>query len=190
MVHELAKLVFTIPFNLRDEDENRGPFFVLGFLSASDTNTGLAFPAPDDVVRNYLVSPPGSRNSNTLKISYIKFFGSVFKQVNAELDKCHEEWEQISTAASLAKWWSKHLESIRSELYKAAVEGTAEPIEVRIRENGEKYRQSFFGRILPNCRRRTRSYSSHVEEGLKSIMPITIRRESLSLPQRKKQELH
>ena len=137
MVHELAKLIFTIPFNLREKDDDRGPFFVFDLLSASDPNTDLAFPVPDDAVRDYLVKTSASDNLHTLKTNYIKFLGSVFRQVSAELDKCHEEWKQISTAANLAEWWSDHLESIRSELYKAAIDGTVEPIEVRIRENGE-----------------------------------------------------
>ena len=134
LVHELAKIIFSIPFNLREKDDNRGPFFVFDILGASDTNTDLAFPIPDDAVRDYLI-----KDSDNLKIKFLTFLGSVFKQINTELDKCHEEWKQISTAADLAEWWSGHLGSIRSELYKAAIEGTVEPIEVRIREDGEMY---------------------------------------------------
>ena len=136
LVHELAKMIFSIPFNLRGKDDDRGPFLVFDILGASDTNTDLAYPIPDDAVRDYLIENSASDN---LKIKYLNFLGSVFRQVNAELDKCHEEWKQISTAASLAEWWSSHLESIRSEFYKAAIDGTVEPIKVRIRKDGEKY---------------------------------------------------
>jgi hypothetical protein len=33
MVHEQASLVFTIPFNLRESDANRGPLFVFDLFS-------------------------------------------------------------------------------------------------------------------------------------------------------------
>lgn len=108
-------------------------------MGASDTDTDLAYPIPDDDVRDYLVKTSVSDDLHILKTNYLKFLGSVFRLVNAELDKCHEEWKQISTAAGLAKWWSSHLESIRTELYKAAIDDTDQPIKVRIREDGEKY---------------------------------------------------
>ena len=77
--------------------------------------------------------------SDDLPAKYLTFLGSVFRLIDCELDTHREEWEQIPSAAGLAEWWSSHLKNIRSKLYKKAVDGAAESIEVRIREDGEKY---------------------------------------------------
>ena len=104
-------------------------------------NTDLAFPTPDDAVRDYLVKTSISLD---LKTNYLKFLGSVFKRVCDELEKCRKEWggKRTTTAQALAEWWSKHLESVRTELYKAAIDGAGEDIEVCIREDGKRYHQS------------------------------------------------
>ncbi|KAF5373422.1 hypothetical protein D9615_009451 [Tricholomella constricta] len=107
MVHEQAKLVFTIPFNLRGEDSTKS----------------LAFPMPDAAVRDWLVS---IAKSDDLKGNCLKFFASVFTQVNDELEKF---WEELSkkSAEDLAKWWSSHFEGIREGLYKAAITDAKQP---------------------------------------------------------------
>ena len=107
---------------------------VFDLLRRSDTKADLAFPIPDNAVRDYLMSV-----SEDLPTKYLTFLGSVFRLINCELDFCQEDWKQIPTAPGLAKWWSSHLEDIRSKLYKEAIDSTAEPIPVRIREDGEKY---------------------------------------------------
>jgi len=65
----------------------------------------------------------------------------VFTQVNDELEKCREELsvKQIRTSEGLAKWWSSHLEGVRTGLYKAAIDGAKEAIQVRIRAEGKEY---------------------------------------------------
>ncbi len=65
----------------------------------------------------------------------------MFAQINGELEKCREELSKktIRTAEDLAKWWSSHLEGLRTELYKAAIDGAGEAIQVRICEDGKKY---------------------------------------------------
>jgi len=136
MVHEQANLVFTIPFNLREKSDNQGPCLV--FFSISQAllmpNTDLAFPIPDDAVRNYLVTTSVSDDQHMLKTNYLKFLGSVFTQINGELEKSQQELnkKKIRTAEDLAKWWSNHLEGVRTELYKAAIDGAAEANQVRI----------------------------------------------------------
>ena len=79
-------------------------------------------------------------DQHTLKTNYLKFLGSVFTQVNGELEKCREELskKKIKTAEDLAKWWSSHLEGVRTELYQAAIDGAGKAIEVRIHENHKK----------------------------------------------------
>jgi hypothetical protein len=63
----------------------------------------------------------------------------VFTQVNDELEKCREELsvKQIRTSEGLAKWWSSHLEGVRTGLYKAAIDDAKKPIQVRIRTHGK-----------------------------------------------------
>jgi len=109
MVHEQANLVFTIPFNLRERSDNQD----------------LAFPTPDDAVRDYLVTGSLSDDEHILKTNYLKFFASLFTEVNSELEKCLGELseKQIRTAEELARWWSCHLEGIRTGLYEAAIDG-------------------------------------------------------------------
>jgi hypothetical protein len=89
----------------------------------------LAFPIPDDAVRDYLVKPL-SDDQHGLKARYLKFFCSLFTQVTGELETCQENLKQITRADDLAKWWSSHLEVRRTELYKAAIEGAAGAIQV------------------------------------------------------------
>ena len=100
-------------------------------------NTDLAFPVPDDAVRNYLVTTSLSHDQHIMKTNYLKFLGSVFAQVNGELEKCREELSDKRNAEDLAKWWSRRLESIRPKLYKAAIDGAGEANPVRIREHGK-----------------------------------------------------
>ena len=111
------------------------------FLDSANTVTDLAFPIPDDAVRDYLVKTSVSGDRHILKTNYLKFLGNVFRVVNVELDKCHNELtsKKITTVGGLAKWWSSHLQRVRTELYKAAVDGTSEDNKVSIREYGEKY---------------------------------------------------
>jgi hypothetical protein len=40
--------------------------------------------------------------------------------------------EQISTAEDLAKWWSGHLEGVRTGLYEEVIDGANEDIKVRV----------------------------------------------------------
>jgi hypothetical protein len=72
-----------------------------------------------------------------LKTNYLKFLAGVFTQVNGELEKCREELSRkhVRTAEDLAKWWSDHLEGVRAELYKAAIDSAKKELQVRIREN-------------------------------------------------------
>jgi len=68
----------------------------------------LAFPIPNDVVRDYLVKTSPSDDQHVLKTNYLKF-GSVFTRVNGGLEKCREELseKQITSAEDLAKWWGQ-----------------------------------------------------------------------------------
>ncbi|KAF8872391.1 hypothetical protein CPB84DRAFT_1967482 [Gymnopilus junonius] len=104
MVHEQAKIVFTIPFNLRESIEDKG----------------LAFPSPDEDVRTYFVRTAVSNESHVLKAKYLKFFASLFTKVNGELDAKRPSIRSKS-AEELAEWWANHLKNMRTDLYKAAI---------------------------------------------------------------------
>ena len=120
----------------------------------------MAFPIPDDAVRDYLVKTSLSDDQHVLKTNYLKLLGSVFTQVNDELERCREELEkQIPTAGDLAKWWSRRLEGRRTELYKAAIDGARNATQVCIRETARNITVthcigSFFpksGRGISSC---------------------------------------
>ena len=80
MVHEQAKLVFTIPFNLRDPAEKRGKSFpsfdhelrVLTLLLA------LAFPDPDEDIRTYLLRYAAHFDVFDVQAYYLTFLGVLF----------------------------------------------------------------------------------------------------------------
>ncbi len=82
----------------------------------------------------------GVNSQNTLKANYLKFFSIVFRRVYDELEKCQEELSRkhVTTAGDLARWWSSHLGSIRTELYKVAIDGAGEPIKVSTRGDSKK----------------------------------------------------
>jgi hypothetical protein len=73
------------------------------------------------------------------------------------LGKCQGELrdKQIRTAEDLARWWSGHLEGVRTGLYKAAIGGANEAIQVRICEGGKgDHIYSLHWQILPEIRKR------------------------------------
>jgi len=86
-------------------------------------NPGLPYPIPDDAVRNYLVTASFSEDQEILKTNYLTFFTSLFTKVKDELENCRGKLSENSTAQDLAKWWSGHLESRRTGLYKEVVDG-------------------------------------------------------------------
>ncbi|KAF8871491.1 hypothetical protein CPB84DRAFT_1854946 [Gymnopilus junonius] len=113
MVHEQAKIVFTIPFNLRESIEDKG----------------LAFPPPDEDVRAYLVGAAVSNGSHVLKAKYLKFFASLFTKVNGELDAARVSIRSKS-AEELAKLWANRLQNIRTNLYRAAIVDATKTTEI------------------------------------------------------------
>ena len=134
MVHEQARLVFSIPFNLREGVDNDGSCSCFRFFShCSCTITGLAFPHPDNAVRDYLAKTAFSPNQHILKSNYLKFLTSLFTLVMGELNNSEEAHK---TTEDLAKWWSSRLAGGRKELYDAVVNGALKDVQVRIREVG------------------------------------------------------
>jgi hypothetical protein len=98
----------------------------------------LAYPIPDDAIRDHLVPTIFSNDQPILTTRYLRFLRCVFRQINDELEQCKELLRQanIQTAEDLARWWSKHLEGRRKELYQAMIDGSREAISVRTCEDG------------------------------------------------------
>jgi len=145
----------------------------------------LAFPIPDDAVRNYLVKTSLLDDQHVLKTNYLKLLGSVFTQVNDELERCREELEkQIPTAGDLAKWWSRRLEGRRTELYKAVIDGASNATQVCISEGGEKYHHYLLHwQLLPEIRKRHKQLLEKRRRNPKKAPRMLMM--LLSLPRRK-----
>ncbi|KAF8340891.1 hypothetical protein F5887DRAFT_1225901 [Amanita rubescens] len=101
MVDELAKLVFTIPFNLGlDQEAAKG-----------------AFPVPDRGIRDYLLNVP-RRSDFDAKMHYMIFLGAVFKVIGEELEnRIDIGGSDIYDRSSLARWWYNHLTKARTRVY-------------------------------------------------------------------------
>jgi hypothetical protein len=129
----------------------------LSSCSLLTQKTDLAFPIPDDDVRNYLVTQAYSTDPQILKTNYLKFLGGVFTEVKMELESWQMELskKRITSAGDLAKWWSSHLESIRPRLYKAATKAASKDILVRVYQPSRKPRYQLSSRqILPEIQKR------------------------------------
>ncbi|KAI5114860.1 hypothetical protein M0805_008639, partial [Coniferiporia weirii] len=86
-VHELGKLVFTIPLNLRSETEGNG----------------FAYPLPDNAIRNFLVRAPSELQK--ARLYFVKFLHGLFTTVLEEI----EEFSLVNTPEEVAQAWSAHL---------------------------------------------------------------------------------
>ncbi|EGN99476.1 hypothetical protein SERLA73DRAFT_74000 [Serpula lacrymans var. lacrymans S7.3] len=108
MVHEQAKFVFTIPFNLRNE----------GYESFVKP-----YPEPDNNVRQFLI---GFKEVSTAKINIIVFLGKIYdlasKRLSSLLNDSRMKRQEI------AERWHNYLqvEGIRSALYQDALDATKE----------------------------------------------------------------
>ncbi|KAF9509680.1 hypothetical protein BS47DRAFT_1365066 [Hydnum rufescens UP504] len=87
-VHEMANLVFTIPFNLRKAG-----------------STG--FPAADGAVREYLIHRPAKMSREELGDRFLRFFSGLFSAVEDAL-------ADFDSSPGLAKCWHQYLEAVPS----------------------------------------------------------------------------
>ncbi|KAH7911650.1 hypothetical protein BJ138DRAFT_1100885 [Hygrophoropsis aurantiaca] len=99
MVRELANLVFTIPFNLRDDAEDPMP--------------DMAYPPPDSDVRTYLCQKADSSGAGQARI--FSFLSALFNRMSKEVDAMFDG-QQLDTV-DLAQAWSRHLDKNRTKLY-------------------------------------------------------------------------
>ncbi|KAI5117184.1 hypothetical protein M0805_008163 [Coniferiporia weirii] len=101
-VHELGKLIFTIPLNLRPETEHNG----------------FAYPLPDNAIRNFLVGAPSEPQK--ARLYFVRFLHGLFTTVLEEVEKL----PRVNTLEEVAQAWSTHLEDgdVRNGLYEKVVE--------------------------------------------------------------------
>ncbi|THH12410.1 hypothetical protein EW146_g7725 [Bondarzewia mesenterica] len=122
MVDEQAALVFTIPFNLRAQRETEV----------------LAFPPPDDSVRDHLVKPCDTYDA--VRVHYFVFFSRLFTTVRKRLQSLLGQ--RTLPYETLTKEWREHLRSdksptAREDLYNAVIEEATEEFLNNIRRNHE-----------------------------------------------------
>ncbi|KAF9519221.1 hypothetical protein BS47DRAFT_1482200 [Hydnum rufescens UP504] len=105
MVDAQSDLVFTLPFNLRPDDESKAH----------------AFPPPDPQMRNYLCQRVS--NLDEAQTRYLHVLGHLFREVTDELSTLHPN--KVATYEELAMSWRKHLETdkyqTRARIYEGAV---------------------------------------------------------------------
>jgi hypothetical protein len=109
MVHELSKLIFTIPFNLRHADESMGIYDVCILSFTSHLILPIiefAFPHPDHAIHDYLTG------ENMTEKEYGRFFHAVFKTIRSVLEEKEVEISKAHTSAGgdnpmqqFATWW-------------------------------------------------------------------------------------
>ena len=124
MVDQLARSVFTIPFNIRSVKDNQGISLscsyciILNIFHCLD----LAFPPPDDIVRAFLVSKAlATGTADNIERFYLAFLASLFSKTKDELESARPT--QREGTKSLAVWWRDHLRQpdIRPQFYSSVV---------------------------------------------------------------------
>ncbi|CAA7268435.1 unnamed protein product [Cyclocybe aegerita] len=104
-VDELAKLVFTIPMNLRAEAE---------------TQQG-AYPLPDTCIAKSILSMAKATSDDDVVTMFHMLFCTLFQRIVAELNSI--DWASDIQAKDFATQWRKHLleGGVRSELYSSVI---------------------------------------------------------------------
>ncbi|KAL4242995.1 hypothetical protein ABKN59_011063 [Abortiporus biennis] len=102
LVHELARIVFTCPFNLR-RDDDFGSF---------------SYPKPDSQVRDFLTTQ--SNSDDDLSCNYLKFFICLFN--NARQHLLDDRFRSQRSLRDLAFAWREYLDDeTRTDLYKKSL---------------------------------------------------------------------
>ncbi|KAF8579397.1 hypothetical protein K439DRAFT_1525242 [Ramaria rubella] len=116
MVHEQSNLVFTIPFNLRSQADEKD----------------LPFPVPDAVIRTHLAETAPKDNIANVQLYYFVFLKHLFYRVRTELETLYSATSRAATHAALATSWQNHLETgVREKLYGEVVESAAQHASTR-----------------------------------------------------------
>ena len=120
-IHEMSKLVFTIPFNLREAGTTGMNSYVVFVVEFTNTRSNyIGFPEADAVVRDYLMKPSQTATKDHL----LRFFDELFRAVENVLTYLSIP----SPSSNLAQAWFNYLKSVsgsncskRSRLYESVV---------------------------------------------------------------------
>jgi hypothetical protein len=120
MVDQVARQVFTLPFNLRDpaEDDAGGTSLWLLYVKLNySCSIGLAFPPSDIAVRNYFL--PDNQKNGFIRVDVL-FFISLFTTVIQTLDE--PSFNKLS-GSEFVQPWKEYLDadSNRASLYGKAI---------------------------------------------------------------------
>ncbi|KAH8109132.1 hypothetical protein DFH11DRAFT_1731386 [Phellopilus nigrolimitatus] len=104
-VHEHSKLIFTIPFNLRSDRDQKG----------------FAYPFPDRKIRDHLCQN-APKELQAARLHFMEFLHNLFSVVFDEVKALEPEFKVARTYGEVAKMWSAHLEKGRDELYQKVLD--------------------------------------------------------------------
>ncbi|KAI0782307.1 hypothetical protein C8Q75DRAFT_811742 [Abortiporus biennis] len=101
LVHELARIVFTFPFNLRYDDDY----------------SSFSYPKPDSQVRDFLTTQSESNSDEHIACNYLKFFICLF--TNARQHLLDDRFRSQKSLRDFAFAWREYLDDgTRTDLYK------------------------------------------------------------------------
>jgi hypothetical protein len=128
MVHEQAKLVFTIPFNLRPEANAQSMHFLPLIQSSCLIHVSeFAFPPADNMVRSCLEH---ALDLSTVTQRHLKFFTSFFRGIQDEL---RQHQANFTDSHMLSAWWSQYLVGVRGMLYSRAAQDAGKGVTIPVR---------------------------------------------------------
>ncbi|KAH7911645.1 hypothetical protein BJ138DRAFT_1125863 [Hygrophoropsis aurantiaca] len=146
MVHELASLVFTIPFNLRGDAENENES---GCSWMPPQIPNVAYPPPDSGVQKYLCQRANSLATGQVRV--FSFLNALFRRIAKEVDTVYGG-QQLGTD-DLAQAWSRHLDRNRAELYGEVLAECKNVIEPEVRKSGTHAAQAHLKALVQSIAR-------------------------------------
>ncbi|KZS99725.1 uncharacterized protein LAESUDRAFT_732934 [Laetiporus sulphureus 93-53] len=133
-VDEMARLVFTFPFNLRAEG-----------------NSGYAYPAADCLVRDFLLEEGSRKKPDSIVAAYLIFFRFLFERTAERLHTLgNSAGGQTAIPHQLAEEWRAHLAegNTRSEFYNEVVrlvtDSTEWPSITKLKQNEDDIKISSY----------------------------------------------
>ncbi|KAI1787010.1 hypothetical protein LXA43DRAFT_1085152 [Ganoderma leucocontextum] len=147
LVDEVAKKIFTIPFNIREQRATSTMYREVksGSICGGQTRdkdshpvitvcNGLPWPPADEGIRELLVGWARETGESLLHARYLCFFIAVFEETRNAVEECVSQ----SSGAKLPFTWREYLENMekRGALYATVASRTIKEINIRSR-NGD-----------------------------------------------------
>ncbi|KZT03296.1 uncharacterized protein LAESUDRAFT_684107 [Laetiporus sulphureus 93-53] len=126
-VDELAKLIFTIPFNVRTGTPS--------MVMKDDEDGGFPYPFADHQVHDYLVKTEFQSSYECTIAAFLIFFQHLFNKINDTLTTNEatilDALKKPDSSATLATWWRDALEEVT---------------------DGQSFRECLYGDTLKDCK--------------------------------------